>query len=232
MASRSPGGHRTLFPRRRQCRAGIASTSRVRRAGRPAAVRPGRAKTRPPQAVRPRSPGRCPWMRQTRARRSQGARPDASSVIPSPPRENKVFVEDDGTGADNQANILNSAVPGLVHILAAPGTSAGLGGHSHPLGTRADQRPGGPGCAPADGARGAVRPVLPGPVASGSPACWCPPARVVAGEETGGPLVNLSGEAIEINVARTGSGLRHTGFAVPIDTALAVAKRIQTAHSP
>lgn len=52
------------------------------------------------------------------------------------------------------------------------------------------------------------------------------------GEETGGPLVNLSGEAIEINVARTGSGLRHTGFAVPIDTALAVAERIQAAHSP
>jgi hypothetical protein len=50
---------------------------------------------------------------------------DASSVIPSPPRENKVFVEDDdGTGADSQANILSSAAPGLVHILAAPATSA------------------------------------------------------------------------------------------------------------
>ena len=34
---------------------------------------------------------------------------------------------DDGTGADNQANILSSAAPGLVHILAAPGTSAGIG---------------------------------------------------------------------------------------------------------
>ena len=56
-------------------------------------------------------------------------------------------------------------------------------------------------------------------------------ARVVAGEETGGPLVNLSGQAIGINVAGTGSGLHHTGFAVPIDTALAVAKRIQASHS-
>jgi S1-C subfamily serine protease len=43
--------------------------------------------------------------------------------------------------------------------------------------------------------------------------------------------VNLSGQAIGINVAGTGSGLHHTGFAVPIDTALAVAKRIQAAHS-
>jgi hypothetical protein len=37
-------------------------------------------------------------------------------------------------------------------------------------------------------------------------------ARVVIGEETGGPLVNLSGQAIGINVAGAGSGLRHTGF--------------------
>jgi S1-C subfamily serine protease len=56
-------------------------------------------------------------------------------------------------------------------------------------------------------------------------------ARVAAGEETGGPLVNLSGQVIGISVAGTGSGLHHTGFAVPIDTALAVAKRIQAAHS-
>ena len=39
----------------------------------------------------------------------------------------------------------------------------------------------------------------------------------MAGEETGGPLVNLSGQAIGINVAGTGSGLHHTGFAVPIE---------------
>lgn len=56
-------------------------------------------------------------------------------------------------------------------------------------------------------------------------------ARVVIGEETGGPLVNLSGQAIGINVAGAGSGLHHTGFAVPMNEALAVAKRIQAAHS-
>ena len=56
-------------------------------------------------------------------------------------------------------------------------------------------------------------------------------ARVMAGEETGGPLVNLSGQAIGINVAGTGSGLHRTGYAVPIDEALAVAKSIQASHS-
>ena len=54
---------------------------------------------------------------------------------------------------------------------------------------------------------------------------------MVAGEETGGPLVNLSGQAIGINVAGTGSGLHHAGFAVPINEALAVARQIQAADS-
>lgn len=52
----------------------------------------------------------------------------ASSVIPSPPAKNKFFVEDDdGTGADNQANIVKSVAPGLVHILSATGQSTGVG---------------------------------------------------------------------------------------------------------
>jgi S1-C subfamily serine protease len=54
--------------------------------------------------------------------------------------------------------------------------------------------------------------------------------RVMPGEETGGPLVNLSGQTVGINVAGTGSGLHYTGFAVPINEALAVAKQIQAAH--
>jgi S1-C subfamily serine protease len=225
-------------------------------------------------------------------------RADASSVIPSPPRENKVFVEDeDGTGADNQANILSWVVPGLVHILAAPGTSAGIGviltpsglvltsaqavqdarrltvrvvlsGRSYParlVGTDRShglsllQIAGGPAFRPvaignsrylsrgaavtAVGSAGLTRTFTPdtGTLTSGAgvlaaggqrlTGLLVSTARVVAGEETGGPLVNLSGQAIGINVAGTGSGLRHTGFAVPIDTALAVAKRIQAAHS-
>ena len=47
-----------------------------------------------------------------------------------------MFVEDDdGTGADNQANILSSAAPGLVHVLPAPGDPAGAGVILTPLGS-------------------------------------------------------------------------------------------------
>ncbi len=46
--------------------------------------------------------------------------------------------------------------------------------------------------------------------------------RVVAGEETGGPLVTLSGEVIGMDV----SGAGGTGFAVPVNRALAIAKRL------
>ena len=57
-------------------------------------------------------------------------------------------------------------------------------------------------------------------------------ARVVAGEETGGPLVNLSGQAIGINVAGTGSGLHHAGFAVSHRTRLwPWRSSIQASHS-
>lgn len=51
-----------------------------------------------------------------------------SSAIPAPPRANAAFVEDeDGTGADNQANILNVTAPGLVRITNTSGATAGLG---------------------------------------------------------------------------------------------------------
>jgi len=43
--------------------------------------------------------------------------------------------------------------------------------------------------------------------------------------------VNLSGQAIGINVAGAGIGPHHTGFAVPMNEALAVARQIQAAHS-
>jgi S1-C subfamily serine protease len=224
------------------------------------------------------------------------ARP--SSAIPGPPRENKTFVEDDdGTGADSQANILHSAAPGLVHVLSARGTPAGAGviltpsglvltsnqvlqgarrvtvrvvlsgrsfvarlvgaDASHGLGLL--QIVGGPAFRPvavgnsrylgrgatvtAVGSSGLTRTFTldignlsggTGAVADGGQrltGLLVSTARVVAGEETGGPLVNLSGQAIGINVAGTGSGLHHTGFAVPINEALAVAKSIQASHS-
>jgi S1-C subfamily serine protease len=224
------------------------------------------------------------------------ARP--SSAIPGPPRENKTFVEDDdGTGADSQANILHSAAPGLVHVLSARGTPAGAGviltpsglvltsnqvlqgarqvtvrvvlsGRSFParlVGADAShglgllQIVGGPAFRPiavgnsgylsrgaavtAVGSSGLTRTFTlnignltggAGAVADGGQqltGLLVSTARVMAGEETGGPLVNLSGQAIGINVAGTGSGLHRTGYAVPIDEALAVAKSIQASHS-
>ena len=227
---------------------------------------------------------------------SGSARP--SSAIPSPPKENKTFVEDnDGTGADNQANILHSTAPGLVHVLSARGTPAGAGviltpsglvltsdhvlqgarratvrvvlsGRSFParlVGADAShglgllQIVGGPAFRPiavgnsrylsrgaavtAVGSSGLTRTFTlnignltggTGAVADGGQqltGLLVSTARVAAGEETGGPLVNLSGQAIGINVAGTGSGLHHTGFAVPINEALAVAKSIQASHS-
>lgn len=52
----------------------------------------------------------------------------ASSVIPSPPAKNKVFVpDDDGTGTDSQANLMHSVAPGLVHILSGTGQATGVG---------------------------------------------------------------------------------------------------------
>jgi S1-C subfamily serine protease len=221
-----------------------------------------------------------------------------SSVIPSPPRANKMFVaDDDGTGADNQANILHVAAPGLVHVVSAHGTTVGAGviltpsgliltsaqalqgagpvtvrgvlsGRSFPArlvgsdpshGLSLLQMTGGPAVKPiavgnsrdlslgavvtAVGSSGLAKSFTlnTGNLSSSAgvvavagqrlTGLLVSTARVAAGEETGGPLVNLSGQVIGISVAGTGSGLRHTGFAVPIDTALAVAKRIQAAHS-
>ena len=221
----------------------------------------------------------------------------ASSVIPSPPRQNRVFVEDDdGTGADNQANILTSAAPDLVQVVTSRGTPAGAGliltpsglvltsdqvlqgarrvtvrvvlsGRSFParlVGTDSSydlallQIVGGPAFRPiavgnsrdlsqgaavtAVGSSGLTKTFTlnignltsrAGAVAGGQllSGLLVSTARVVIGEETGGPLVNLSGQAVGINVAGAGSGLHHTGFAVPMNEALAVAKQIQATHS-
>jgi S1-C subfamily serine protease len=44
----------------------------------------------------------------------------------------------------------------------------------------------------------------------------------------GGPLVNLNGQVIGIIIGGSGSGLDITGYAIPINTALAVAKQIDS----
>jgi hypothetical protein len=47
----------------------------------------------------------------------------------------------------------------------------------------------------------------------------------------GGPLVNLNGQVIGITVGGSGSGLHIVGYAIPINTVLAVATRIDHEHS-
>jgi S1-C subfamily serine protease len=45
-------------------------------------------------------------------------------------------------------------------------------------------------------------------------------------QETGGPLVNLSGQVLGIGIAATDSGVAGSGYVVPIDAALAIARQI------
>jgi S1-C subfamily serine protease len=47
----------------------------------------------------------------------------------------------------------------------------------------------------------------------------------------GGPLVNLKGQIIGITVGGSGSGLTITGYAIPINTALAIATQIADGNS-
>lgn len=220
----------------------------------------------------------------------------ASSVIPSPPSNNKMFIEDDdGTGADSQANILSLVAPGLVHVLSASGQSAGVGIILTPSGLvlTSDQVVHGAG-------KLSVRTVLAGrsftarvvgtsaaddlaliqiegaatpfkPVALGNSRYFAIGDAVtalgsegvartftldlgnldthqgtltVAGHQltgllqsslqvlprqgTGGPLVNLSGQVVGIDVGGAGSGLHAKGFAIPVNRALTVAKELQS----
>jgi S1-C subfamily serine protease len=58
-------------------------------------------------------------------------------------------------------------------------------------------------------------------------------AQVRPGQETGGPLVGLTGEVIGIDVAGTGTGLTSAGYAIPINQALSIARSIdrKASHS-
>ncbi len=222
----------------------------------------------------------------------------ASSVIPSPPRANAKFVEDDnGTGADNQQNILNSIAPGLVHIVSSHGASVGLGlvltrsgivltsnkilqgagpvtvrvvlsGRAFTakvIGSDAAedlallQIEGGSGfgtvaigssqdftvgsMVTSVGSRGATKSFtiyignvtsLNGTATVGGrrlPGLLQTTSQALAGQEIGGPMVNLSGQVVGVNVAEAGNSLHSIGFAIPINKALAVAKLIDAKHS-
>jgi S1-C subfamily serine protease len=222
-----------------------------------------------------------------------GSSNDAASAIPSPPAQNQKFVEDDdGTGADSQENVLDSTVPGMVHILSAGNASTGVGmmltpsgkvltasqnlpshgqvrvgillsGQTYParvVGTDpADdlallQVEGGSdfktvavgnarGLAVGDavisvGSKGDTRSytynignlaaVNGSAVVAGHRLTGLlqTTAQVVAGQESGGPLVNLSGQVVGVNAIGTRHGVDVTAFAIPVNTALAVAGRI------
>lgn len=223
----------------------------------------------------------------------------ASSVIPSPPRANDKFVEDEnGTGQDNQENILESTAPGLVHIVSSYGVPVGLGVVLTPSGIVATSNQILQGAG-----KVTVRVVLSGQVFTarvvGSDAAedlallqiegggsafktiavgnskdfavgdavtsvgstgitktftlnlgnvtslngvatvggarlaglLRTTSQVLAGQETGGPLVNLSGQVVGIDVAGAGGGLHSIGFAIPINKALTVASQIDAKHS-
>jgi S1-C subfamily serine protease len=217
-----------------------------------------------------------------------------SSRIPSPPAANARFTPDeDGTGADNQANLLASAAPGLVHVLAGPAaaprmglvltpsglvltTSQGLGpttrlrvrlvlsGRAYParvLGrdVRRDlallQVEGGPAFRPVEVGNSQKFPLGSAVTVVGStgmtktitlnvgnldrrdasvliggnrvPGLLAVSAPVQAGAGEGGPLVDLSGQVVGVNLAGSGTGLHRTGYAMPVNQALAIARQLQ-----
>lgn len=233
------------------------------------------------------------------------------SAIPRPWTGSEAFVEDDdGTGQDNQANILASTAPGMVHILSG-GTSVGIGlvlTQSGKVLTTYQPAPGASGLAAQyvqsgatflatviGEADGLALLQLAGPdgrafstvtvgnsdtivdgsydsretsyhvagevvdtevgtsgtsrnvtidlgllVSLGATATAGGRARgglmesvlqSVLPAELGGPLVDLNGRVIGITVAEAGSRLAPDGYAIPINTALAIATRIADGDS-
>jgi S1-C subfamily serine protease len=235
------------------------------------------------------------------------------SAIPRPAATASPFIEDDdGIGQDNQANILDSTAPGMVHVLAN-GTSVGIGlvlTESGKVLTTYQPSAGATNLAAeyvlsrvtfkakvigADPAAGLALLQLEGPkgrpfstVTVGNSATLVKGAEaaressyhvpgqvydtaigttgraaalsvdvgtlstlnttVIVGRTTrsglmasvlqsdmpsaiGGPLVDLSGRVIGITIGGSGSGLDITGYAIPINTALAVATQINDGNS-
>ena len=233
--------------------------------------------------------------------------------IPRPSTAKNAFIEDDnGIGADNQANILQSTAVGMVHVLSG-GTSVGIGlvlTESGKVLTTYQPAAGAPNLAAeyvlsratfkatvigVDKAAGLALLQLEGgngrqfsTVQVGNSATIAQSAQAsrqksyhVRGEVNvtavgttgrqnavgidvgtlasldttvdvgtatrsglmasvlqaampsaiGGPLVNLNGQVIGIIVGGSGTGLHIVGYAIPINTALAVATQIDDGHS-
>jgi S1-C subfamily serine protease len=235
------------------------------------------------------------------------------SAIPGPAGGNNAFVEDDdGLAADNQANILGTTAPGMVHILAG-GTSVGIGlvltesgkvlttyrpaagaanlaaeyvlsretfkaeviGVDPTAGLALLQMEGGNGRPFSTVIVGNSDTLVNSAEASRVSSYHVPgqvydtavgttgrentvtidtgtlttlDTTVSVGRTTrsgllasalqsalpsaiGGPLVNLKGQVIGITIGGSGTGLDITGYAIPINTALAVASRIDAGDS-
>jgi S1-C subfamily serine protease len=229
------------------------------------------------------------------------------SAIPRPATTARPFIEDQGIGQDNQANIYESTAPGMVHVLSG-GTSVGIGlvltesgkvlttyqpargvanltaeyvlsraifkarviGADPAAGLALLQLEGGKGrpfstvtvgnsdtlVKSAEAARETSYHV-PGQVydtavgTTGTEAALSMDVGTLATLNTtvdvgratrsglmasvlqsdmpsaiGGPLVDLNGRVIGITIGGSGSGLDITGYAIPINTALAVATQI------
>jgi putative serine protease PepD len=230
------------------------------------------------------------------------------SAIPSPASSGGVFVEDDnGTGQDNQTNILQSTAPGLVHIIRGgnavgigmvltpsgkvlttyqPSRSAGgltaeyvLSGHTFQATVLGTDPAAGLALLQLEGGSGRAFPTLAvgnsdalvddtyaskqisyhitGEVFDTAIGTNGTQAAVVLNTgllvalnrtvtidgksraglmqsvlqtapttEIGGPLVNLNGQVIGITVASGGTGLKISGYAMPINQVLAIARQI------
>jgi len=218
--------------------------------------------------------------------------PAASSAIPSTPAHNQRFVEDDdGTGADSQANILQSTVPGLVRVASARGSGAGVvltpsglvltsaliaagrgtvsarllpsgractarivgsdvahdltllqlecGGAFQPvaIGNARDVAAGDAAIAVGTSADGqGFTPVIGNVTSMNAPTVigaqhlaglLRTTAQVIPGQSAGGPLVNLSGQVIGIDLTGSAHGASITGYAIPINEALAFARQLK-----
>ena len=216
----------------------------------------------------------------------------SASVIPSPPAANQTFVEDDdGTGADSQANILQATVPGLVRLTSARGSGTGVVLTQSGLvltsaqiadgatSVTAQLLPSGHACQArvvgSDAARGLALVQLEGggtfkPVALGNSADFAvgaaatavstsangkaftlsignvntmssattadgrrltglmqTSAQFIPGQGAGGPVVNLSGQVMGINLAGSGQGPNAVSYAEPIDQALTIARQLR-----
>ena len=215
-----------------------------------------------------------------------------AAAIPTPPAANQTFVEDDdGTGADSQENILQSTVPGLVHITSARGSGTGVvltpsglvltsaqvaaghgtivakmlpSGHVYPAtvvgsdtahGLALVQLEGGSTFKPAaignssDFAAGAAATsvstsstgkaftlsignvvTMRSSAAVGGQTLtglMQNSAQFISGQSVGGPLVNLSGQVVGIELAGSAHGANVTSYAVPINQALTIARQLK-----